>query len=452
MNRLYVLLIIVVCMACQSSHQTTLKGVIKNYNGAVVRISQLGNPKRDTLDVNEKGEFLYHPAASEKGEVYEVLVKEHFVTVSLFLSAGDRENLELTLLPEKKLEYVFSCDRENENAYLAALNAMMDSREWYSPEVTALPFKDFQARLNEKEKQLQLLEERIADKESRLQLARQANLAFLTRRSMWHIFTDKKADDPNFAAFVKTINLNDSLACNEFILENVIAWYSKQDSTREQNDERWKNLEWIGRLVTDRQMKDAYLTSNFRKSLKYAGSVDLQKPYEVYMSLCTDEELKREISEEYKEYVRVNGNMKEGCMAPDFEMIGVDGEKCRLSDFRGKLLFIDVWATWCAPCRKELPHMAKLKEHFKKDDRIEIISVSLDNNIKTWQKFLEKEKPTWKQFVVDKKAHEIINKEYRIEGIPHFMLLDGEGRIVAYSFVLPSDERCIGLLEKHLNR
>lgn len=101
MNRLYILVILIVCMACQSSHQTTLKGVIKNYDGALVRIAVQGSLKRDTLKVNEKGEFQYIPVVPQKGEVYELFVKGYRPGVPLFLSGGDQVNVEITLLPEQ---------------------------------------------------------------------------------------------------------------------------------------------------------------------------------------------------------------------------------------------------------------------------------------------------------------------------------------------------------------
>lgn len=101
MNRLYILVILIVCMACQSSHQTTLKGVIKNYDGALVRIAVQGSLKRDTLKVNEKGEFQYIPVVPQKGEVYELFVKGYRPGVPLFLSGGDQVNVEITLLPRE---------------------------------------------------------------------------------------------------------------------------------------------------------------------------------------------------------------------------------------------------------------------------------------------------------------------------------------------------------------
>ena len=53
-----------------------------------------------------------------------------------------------------------------------------------------------------------------------------------------------------------------------------------------------------------------------------------------------------------------------GVAAPDFEYVSIDDKKVKLSDFKGKYVYIDVWATWCGPCRAEIPHLKKLEEHF----------------------------------------------------------------------------------------
>ena len=92
--------------------------------------------------------------------------------------------------------------------------------------------------------------------------------------------------------------------------------------------------------------------------------------------------------------------------------------------------------------------MARLQEHFANDARIALISISVDANVKTWKDFLLKDKPTWAQYVVDAENNAILDKEYRIFGIPHFMLLDPEGRFVAYSFDRPSSPMCADSIEK----
>ena len=134
--------------------------------------------------------------------------------------------------------------------------------------------------------------------------------------------------------------------------------------------------------------------------------------------------------------------VKVGDMAPDFEMIDVAGNRMRLSDFRGKMVYIDVWATWCAPCRAEIPHVGKLREHFVNDPRIEFISISVDTQVKKWQKMVEEEQLPWKQFIVDGGTDSDFYKSYAIEFIPRFMLIGKDGTIVEIDYMKPSTPGC----------
>lgn len=74
-------------------------------------------------------------------------------------------------------------------------------------------------------------------------------------------------------------------------------------------------------------------------------------------------------------------------------MTDVNGKKYRLSDFKGKAVYIDVWATWCGPCCMEIPYMEKLVKHYAKNKKIEFLSISLDENQKKWKKKLTEDKP-----------------------------------------------------------
>ena len=139
-----------------------------------------------------------------------------------------------------------------------------------------------------------------------------------------------------------------------------------------------------------------------------------------------------------------------GKIAPDFELIDREGKKCRLSDLKGKYLFVDFWATWCHGCVLEIPYMAKLQEHFANDDRIALISVSLDSDQKLWKKFLEKDPPEWAQYVLSKEAMRFIREAYRMPGIPRFMLVNPEGYLVNFKYTRPSDPQCAELIEQDM--
>ena len=257
---------------------------------------------------------------------------------------------------------------------------------------------------------------------------------------------DRPAENAYLWAYCE--DLNDPRQANERIVESVIGWYLTLEPDKEENYQI-AYLETLERKVTDRTIVDKQATRSVTGLFRhYSGNLD--DVMAVYNRICSNDSLREAVNDEYKEYVRAFGNLMPGKPAPDFEMTDMTGKKCRLSDLRGKYLYIDVWATWCSPCREEIPYMARLYEHFAKDKRIALVSISVDSNVKTWEQFIEREKPAWAQYVVDRKTNAFLDKEYRIYGIPHFMLIDPEGRFIAYSFSRPSEPDCAALIENSM--
>lgn len=84
-------------------------------------------------------------------------------------------------------------------------------------------------------------------------------------------------------------------------------------------------------------------------------------------------------------------------MAPPFAITATNGQQISLDGLKGKVVLIDFWATWCAPCREALPHMKKIVEKFK-DEPLLVLSVSLDENEQKWQEFVAKKQMTWPQY------------------------------------------------------
>ena len=68
-----------------------------------------------------------------------------------------------------------------------------------------------------------------------------------------------------------------------------------------------------------------------------------------------------------------DNNLEAGSVAKDFEMRDRDGNLVKLSDFKGKLVYMDIWATWCGPCVEEIPNMEKLYQHYKDDPRVLLV-------------------------------------------------------------------------------
>jgi peroxiredoxin len=129
-------------------------------------------------------------------------------------------------------------------------------------------------------------------------------------------------------------------------------------------------------------------------------------------------------------YLELKEQAEIGGQFIDFEMVDKNGELKKLSDLKGKIIFLDFWASWCAPCRKENPNLVKTYEKFKPKG-FEIFAVSLDENKENWIKAIEKDKLNW-YHVNDLKGNG--NKAsliYGVEGIPDSFLIDQNGIIVA---------------------
>ena len=129
-------------------------------------------------------------------------------------------------------------------------------------------------------------------------------------------------------------------------------------------------------------------------------------------------------------YIKLKEEPKIGENFIDFEMVDQNGELQKLSDLKGKTIFLDFWASWCAPCRKENPNLVKTYNKFKSKG-FEIFAVSLDENKENWLKAIKKDNLNW-YHVNDLKGNG--NKAsliYGVEGIPDSFLIDQNGIIIA---------------------
>lgn len=133
-----------------------------------------------------------------------------------------------------------------------------------------------------------------------------------------------------------------------------------------------------------------------------------------------------QVEKGYDEHVEFSKNK----VAPEIALPNPEGKIIRLSDLRGKYVLIDFWASWCGPCRKENPNVVRLYNKYK-DENFTIYSVSLDKDKDRWVKAIKADNLIWENHVSDLKywQSEVVSK-YKIQGIPHTVLIDPEGKII----------------------
>ena len=139
-----------------------------------------------------------------------------------------------------------------------------------------------------------------------------------------------------------------------------------------------------------------------------------------------------------------------GLPAYNFSLYDTKENKYSLSDFKGKIVVLDLWAMWCAPCLAEKPFFIKVEEEYKNREDIIFIGVSVDGLSRkdVWKNFVAKK--GWKNIELLSNFDESIMKYYKVEGIPRFMVFDKEGRIVTVDAPRPSEVEFRALIEQIL--
>jgi thiol-disulfide isomerase/thioredoxin len=162
---------------------------------------------------------------------------------------------------------------------------------------------------------------------------------------------------------------------------------------------------------------------------------DMQESIDFFLGRCKDTAMVKKLNATVAEWKRLGNGQ------PAFEFSGKDmqGNTVKLSDFRGKLVYVDVWATWCGPCKYEIPYLDTLETDYH-GKNIVFISFSIDEDHDAWMKFVPEHKLQGVQIIGENAWQSDLCKKYKIMGVPTFMLFDTEGKIVSVKMTRPSDK------------
>ncbi len=125
----------------------------------------------------------------------------------------------------------------------------------------------------------------------------------------------------------------------------------------------------------------------------------------------------------------------EAFIAPNFDLPTISGGKISLKDYRGKVVFINFWATWCATCEVEMPSMQKVYNEFK-DKGLEMLTISVDKDQSKIKPFMEKHKLTFPVLLDPEES--IAKKTYKTTGVPETFIVNKAG-IIVHKAIGPRD-------------
>lgn len=196
--------------------------------------------------------------------------------------------------------------------------------------------------------------------------------------------------------------------------------------------------------ITDPALKDVYLrdaVANSRMKIEeYEKIAPSIKPFMV-------SDNSKAFLLEYEKVLHKNVGQK----GLDFTYKDINDKAVSFSDFKGKFVYIDLWATWCGPCKAEIPHMKKIEEDYH-GKNIVFVSLSLDKpkDAQKWKDYVTKEQLKGIQLMADKDFGSDVAKNYDVNAIPRFLLFDTKGNIINADALRPSNPELRVQLDKLL--
>ena len=131
-----------------------------------------------------------------------------------------------------------------------------------------------------------------------------------------------------------------------------------------------------------------------------------------------------------RESIELRQRIEPGRLAPEFTLARRDSSLVSLADYRGKVVVLDFWASWCRPCRASFPWVREFYEEYR-EKGVEIIGVSIDENKASWEKALDEERLPWPQVIDEiEKGRSRVGGLYHVLAVPMFVVVDKEGKIV----------------------
>jgi thiol-disulfide isomerase/thioredoxin len=266
---------------------------------------------------------------------------------------------------------------------------------------------------------------------------------------MKHFVTDDKQFkvSSNYPKLYENINLSDEKLINSLsYIFFIDAYFGKKTNEELKKDPsqdylvRYLNL--VNSEVTNPKIKEKISHKIGKFQLNQTTKLD--KLYQLIIANITNNKLMNDVEENYKKLKKV----AVGSQSPTFELPDINKKLVNLNDLKGKIVYIDIWATWCLPCVKEIPSLKKLEVAFKNKD-IQFVSICKSDHLKSWEKMIKEDNLGGIQlFAPDENI--AFFKDYMVFSIPRFILLDKTGKIIDANAKSPSNPELKSQLESLL--
>jgi thiol-disulfide isomerase/thioredoxin len=245
----------------------------------------------------------------------------------------------------------------------------------------------------------------------------------------------------SYNQFISSLDLNNELvsydnnfksfALNKISTSATAAYHAGSDKSALHYYEL--AVEAICNEIKSEKNKSVLFSEFMPQLINDVGTADLRKIITTMEGCCSDKILMNNV----RKYAAQFEHLYPGKPAPDAGFFDASGKTSSLSDYKGKVVYIDAWATWCGPCKREIPHLKTLEEEYH-GKNVQFISVSTDKDLNAWKNFITKEQMGGLQLHQSDDPKKSISQLYIVNSIPRFILIDEQGNIVSTDAPRPS--------------
>lgn len=436
MRKLFVMLFIsLLAFACQEEKSVSVNIIVKDKN--IDEGVYFGLVKLDTmLQMNAEGKAS---VVLPVDEPQYGIVKYKWKTKAIYLEPGKGLDVTWDMRPSG-LEIEFAGDGAEKNNFI-------NGKETQVPVMGDFGLKE--------DEFLEKIDQYIADNnkvvESKgfdkvFQEKEKTRLLYDVCGILWQYAQNRNCSE-EYIAKMKSLMVEEDwlLQLDSYtnFMEGSVAYFAgKTLENRENASVKEKTLNVLNYILSNIKSKAVkeYLVTSF--SLSYIDGEGVDDAAEV--KAIFDKEVTNPVMQAVFNSLYAEGSsVAKGSKAHGFKYLDINGKEVSLDDFKGRYVYIDIWATWCAPCREELPHLQTLEEAFQ-GTNICFVSISTDQDKAKWEQTVKDEKMGGIQLHTG--GDEEFLNAFRVKGIPRFILINPEGRIDNANMTRPSDPATIEYL------
>lgn len=208
----------------------------------------------------------------------------------------------------------------------------------------------------------------------------------------------------------------------------------------------------VADVIYKGEVKNYVMDHNIRVGIANTFNLSDLKFINRYIQKIEGEAVRAELYALYEARKSKLEKLSPGIPAPDFDLLSPAGQPYRLSSFLGQVVLIDLWASWCGPCKAQMPYLKEIKTQFGKDSQLQLISIAVSDpdGEESRLKFINENDFDWLH--LDDK-NDFVHENYQVRTIPRFILIDKKGKFISSDAPFPKENRSllISMIQKALD-